>query len=196
MDLKRFDLIVLNSSGGKDSIAMIYEVCRMADAQGFPRSNIVVSHQCLGKMEWGGVTELVYEQAKMFGLPVTLSKRTANNSETLLEYAERRGKWPGSDTRWCTSDFKRAPGDKALIAARNEKGAKMVLNCYGFRAQESPARSKKNPYKMNKRLTFKNRKVKVYDWLPIHKWDTAKVWKTIKGIKVLKIFAPRYLVKI
>ena len=59
MKLNNYDLIIINSSGGKDSLAALYEVCRIAKDQDFPFSKIAVSHQDLGSMEWEGTKELV-----------------------------------------------------------------------------------------------------------------------------------------
>lgn len=50
--LHNYDLIVINSSGGKDSLCAIWEVCRIAQEQNYPKSKIVVSHQDLGAVEW------------------------------------------------------------------------------------------------------------------------------------------------
>lgn len=43
-DLHRIDLIIINSSGGKDSICAIHEVVRTATQQNYPLEKIVVSH--------------------------------------------------------------------------------------------------------------------------------------------------------
>jgi PP-loop superfamily ATP-utilizing enzyme len=68
VNLKSFRWIVVNSSGGKDSQTALTAVIRAADAQGFPRSQIVVSHQCLGESEWAGTLELARSQAEFYGL--------------------------------------------------------------------------------------------------------------------------------
>src|SRR5690606_2383428 len=98
MNLNDYDLIILNSSGGKDSLVELYEVTRLAKEQRYPLDRIVVSHQDLGEMEWQGTRELVKEQADFFGLKTYYSKRRNKNGyeETLLEYVERRGKWPSN----------------------------------------------------------------------------------------------------
>lgn len=36
MKLHGYTHIVINSSGGKDSLCALWEICRMADAQGYP----------------------------------------------------------------------------------------------------------------------------------------------------------------
>lgn len=182
MNVHEYDLIIINSSAGKDSLASIYEVCRLADEQGYPKERIKVSHQDLGRMEWPGTKELAAKQAEHFGLEIYYSKRRDKNGykEDLLEYAERRGAWPSNKQRWCTSDFKRGPGARVVTALTKplSKGAN-VLYVFGFRWEESPARAKKKLLTINKRLTNKSRTV--YDWCPILHWSTKKVWKEIKG---------------
>lgn len=180
-NLKDYDWIIINSSGGKDSLAAIWEVCNQAHAVNFPWDRIVISHQDLGRMEWPGTTDLVYEQAALFDLSVYVTRRRDNegNKESLLDYARRRGKWPSSQQRWCTSDFKRGPGSRVVTELCPGREKNRVLHVFGFRAEESPARSKKVAYERNKRLSTKNRIVD--DWLPIHDWSTKDVWTAIKG---------------
>jgi 3'-phosphoadenosine 5'-phosphosulfate sulfotransferase (PAPS reductase)/FAD synthetase len=184
MNLKDYDLIIINSSAGKDSLCSIYEVCRIAKEQSFPTSKIIVSHQDLGEAEWGGTKQLAEMQADLFDLDFFVSKRRDNNGyeETLLEYAERRGKWPSSTQRWCTSDFKRGPGARVVTAQTKNLGICKVLYVFGFRKEESPARAKKVTLKVNNMLTTKSRTV--YDWCPILDWSVEKVWETIHGNKL------------
>ena len=68
MELNNYDLIVINSSAGKDSLCSIWEVCRIAKEQNFSKRKIVVSHQDLGEAEWGGTKLLAEMQADLFGL--------------------------------------------------------------------------------------------------------------------------------
>jgi 3'-phosphoadenosine 5'-phosphosulfate sulfotransferase (PAPS reductase)/FAD synthetase len=180
MILQDYDIVIINSSAGKDSICALYEVCRLAKKQNFPIERIVVSHQDLGDMEWKGTRDLVKKQADFFGLKTYYSKRRNKNGyeETILEYVERRGKWPSNKQRYCTSDFKRGPGGRVVTSLTKELGKCKVLYVFGFRKDESPSRAKKEVLKLNKKLTTKNRIVN--DWLPIHDWNTKKVWSTIK----------------
>jgi len=179
MNLNDFDIIIINSSGGKDSHCALWEVCRLASEQGFPFEKMAVSHQDVGDMEWKGTKELVKKQADLFGLKTYYSKRIDKNGkeETLLEYVERRGKWPSNKQRYCNSDFKRGPGGRVVTALTKELGQCKVLYVFGFRKDESPSRAKKEVLKLNNQLTTKKRTV--YDWLPIHDWDTKQVWSII-----------------
>ena len=74
IQLKNYDLIIINSSGGKDSICSIFEICRLAQEQNYPKSKIVISHQDLGSAEWKGTADLVQTQADIFGLKTYYSK--------------------------------------------------------------------------------------------------------------------------
>jgi 3'-phosphoadenosine 5'-phosphosulfate sulfotransferase (PAPS reductase)/FAD synthetase len=179
-DLNSYDLVIINSSGGKDSLCCIWEVCRQANEQKYPLNKIVVSHQDLGEMEWKGTKELVKKQANLFGLKTYYTKRRNKNGyeEDLLEYIERRGKFPSSKQRYCTSDFKRGPGARVVTSLTRAIGICKVLYVFGFRKSESPARAKRLPFQLNKLLSTKKRTV--FDWLPIHEWSTKQVWDVIK----------------
>lgn len=180
INLHKYDIVIINSSGGKDSLCAVFEICRMADEQSYPRVNIVVSHQELGEAEWKGTKELAQKQSDLFGLKAYYSRRRnkAGYEETLLEYAERRGKWPANKQRYCTSDFKRGPGGRIVTQLTKELGECNVLYVFGFRKDESPSREKKEVLKLNKKLSTQKRTVQ--DYLPIHTWNTKQVWDTIK----------------
>jgi 3'-phosphoadenosine 5'-phosphosulfate sulfotransferase (PAPS reductase)/FAD synthetase len=182
--LKDYDLIIINSSAGKDSLCSIYEICRLAKLQGFPKNKIVVSHQDLGRMEWKGTKELAKKQADYFGLDFYISKRRDKNGyeEDLLEYVLRRGKWPSNAQRYCTSDFKRGPGARVVTELSKHLGECKVLYVFGFRKEESPFRDKKQKLLVNKRLTTRRRLV--HDYLPIHEWSTKEVWDIIRDYEL------------
>jgi 3'-phosphoadenosine 5'-phosphosulfate sulfotransferase (PAPS reductase)/FAD synthetase len=171
--------IIVNSSAGKDSQTALALVIRIADAQGYPRSQIVVSHQCLGDMEWPGTLELARKQAESYGLrfEVTRYRNKEGENLSLLDYVRKRGKWPDNKNRYCTSDFKRSPGGRVITQLFRESPGD-ILNVFGFRAEESPARRKKSPFVRNDR--FCTQKREVYDWLPIHDWTAEEVWTDIR----------------
>lgn len=205
-DLTTFRWIVVNSSGGKDSQVALHAVIQECDRQGVDRAKVVVSHQDLGQMEWDGTKDLVYQQAAHYGLRVEVSKyRNKEGKElSLLDYVRKRGKWPSNKQRYCTSDFKRAPGSRVITKLFRESPGD-IINVFGFRAQESPARAKKKEWVKNPRLSIKGRDV--WDWLPIHEMKEDEVWRIIhesgvpfhpaytKGMPRLScrfcIFAPR-----
>jgi 3'-phosphoadenosine 5'-phosphosulfate sulfotransferase (PAPS reductase)/FAD synthetase len=86
--------------------------------------------------------------------------------------------WPDSGNRWCTSEFKRGPGGRVLTSLFREAPGD-ILNVYGFRAEESPARAKRQVFSRNARFSTKSREV--WDWLPIRDWTKEQVWADIRA---------------
>jgi len=189
-NLKEYDLIIINSSGGKDSIACIWEMNRIIEDQKFNKKNVHISHQDLKNAEWKGTTDLVIAQAKFFGYQNHVSRyRDKNgNEKTFLDYAEQRGMFPSSTARWCTSEFKRGAGARVVTALSKPitkaKGKSKVLYCFGFRHDESPARKieKKIHLAIQPRLTTKKRTV--VECYPIQDWNAKKVWQVINKNKL------------
>jgi 3'-phosphoadenosine 5'-phosphosulfate sulfotransferase (PAPS reductase)/FAD synthetase len=179
IDLTQYRWIVVNSSGGKDSQTALRVVVNECHQQGVDRSRIVVSHQCLGRMEWEGTLDLVRKHASHYGLRLEVSKYRNKYGEekTLLDYVRKRGKWPDNKNRFCTSEFKRGPGGRVIVKLFRES-AGTILNVYGFRADESPARAKKKSFARNARFSSDAREV--FDWLPIHNLSEDEVWASIR----------------
>lgn len=182
MKLADWDVILVNSSAGKDSQAMLGEVTRLAREQGVIE-RVVVVHADLGRVEWAGTRELAEEQAAAYGAPrFEVVKRPQGD---LLEQIEARGMFPDNRNRYCTSDQKRGQVWKlitTLVAEKYEgKGAAKVrvLNCMGLRAAESSARAKKNPLELC--APASNGKREVWTWLPIFDWSVEQVWAAIKA---------------
>lgn len=176
LNLRDFDVIVINTSGGKDSQAMMDHVYSLAVNAGVV-DRLVALHANLGRVEWQGTTELAREQAEHYGIKFIECKREIND---LLEQVEARGMFPDQGNRYCTSDQKRDPSLKAVRKLDRQDGKRTrVLNCMGFRAEESPARSKRPVIEINKRGS--NGKREVLNWLPIHKWTVGEVWQTIRA---------------
>jgi 3'-phosphoadenosine 5'-phosphosulfate sulfotransferase (PAPS reductase)/FAD synthetase len=184
MNLNDYDLILVNTSGGKDSSVAAFVVTRMAEEWDV-KSRIVLVHATFAE-EWAGTVDLVRKQAEQLALPLVVVER----GEDLLKYVERRGMWPSSQQRYCTSDFKRAPIDKVITARAPglDKPAK-VLNVMGIRADESPARAKRQAFKHDERRT--NGRRIVDEWLPIFSMTLERVWAIIKanGIPVHPAYA-------
>lgn len=178
-DLTAWDWIVVNTSAGKDSQAMMSVVCRMARAQGV-LARVVAVHCDLGQVEWKGTRELAQEHAAAQGIPLRVIRREKGD---LLAQVEARGRWPDSGNRYCTSDQKRDQAAKVHTALAREAGLTMrparILNCMGFRAEESPARAKRPVLERDER-TSSGRK-EVWDWLPVHDWTVGQVWDEIRA---------------
>jgi 3'-phosphoadenosine 5'-phosphosulfate sulfotransferase (PAPS reductase)/FAD synthetase len=86
-DLHSYDHVVVNSSAGKDSQAMLTRMVELADEQGYPRDKLVVVHADLGRVEWEGTGTLAREQAEHYGLRFEVVQRAQND---LVEQIEER----------------------------------------------------------------------------------------------------------
>lgn len=173
-DLTTYDVILVNSSAGKDSQAMLDFVVELAAASAC-RNQIVIAHADLGREEWPGTKELAIEHAAHYGLPIEVVRR---EKRPLLEEVRARGKWPSSTVRFCTSFYKRDPILKLMTRLNRRFGiGARILNCYGFRAEESPRRRKLPQFQANLRAT--NGRRHVDDWLPIQDWTLRQVWDRI-----------------
>lgn len=176
MNLQDYDLVIVNTSGGKDSQTILRMVCGLAKTQGV-LARVVAVHAVLEE-EWQGTKELVQTQCDFYGVPVDYVKRPQGS---LLAQIERRGMWPSSGQRYCTSDHKRGQIAKVVNARSNalNKPHVRVLNVMGIRAAESPNRAKMQVITTNKRAS--NGKRTVVDWLPIFGWSEADVWADIRS---------------
>jgi 3'-phosphoadenosine 5'-phosphosulfate sulfotransferase (PAPS reductase)/FAD synthetase len=180
-DLTTYDWLVLNSSAGKDSQAMLDRVVELSDRALVPRSRLVVAHADLGRVEWPGPRELAEEQARHYGLEFIAVSRPQGD---LLDHIARRGMFPSPKARYCTSAHKRDQVLKVLtgLAERSRRWGVpycRILNCLGLRAQESPARASRRPIALNAMAS--NGRRRVDDWLPLHRWTAEEVWARIRA---------------
>lgn len=192
-DLASYDLILINTSAGKDSAAMLDYVHERARKAGIA-DRLVVLHADLGEMEWPGTPELAHEHASHYGLPFVKVKRRQGD---LLSHVEGRGMWPDAQNRYCTSQHKSGPlltAVTALVSEINYKrllphGGRLsllkklgmrpvrILNAMGMRALESPARAKKPALARDEAASNGRRLVE--RWLPIHDWTLDEVWRRV-----------------
>lgn len=177
-DLSSYDLILLNTSGGKDSSVAAFYVARLAEMAGV-KDRVLLAHATF-REEWEGVVDIVHQQAEQLFLPVEVVGRW----ESLLDYVRRRRMWPSSQQRYCTSDFKRAPIDKVITSRAPwlDGRPSRVLNVMGIRAQESPVRAKRVEFERDLRRT--NGKRIVDDWFPIFDWKLEEVWRIIRKYRI------------
>lgn len=188
--LADFDIILLNSSGGKDSQAMLDHVARMMDAQGIARSTAIVVHADLGRVEWEGTKQLAADQAAAYGFQFRVVARDGDLLDQIIDRRvslDSKGKvaapaWPSSAARFCTSDQKTGQVVKLMTQLVKDSGVTgrpvRILNALGIRAEESPARAKKCAYGPD---SASNGKREVVRWLPIFDWTTTQVWDAIKA---------------
>jgi len=192
VSLADYDLVLINSSAGKDSQAMLDLLVTQADSEGISRDKLVVVHADLGRVEWQGTRELAEKQAAHYGLRFEVVRRPQGD---LLQQVEDRaaalaakGKnappWPSSSARYCTSDQKRGQVKRLVTQLTNELQAAgiarpKILNCLGIRAQESAARAKKESFSIEDK-TFSNGKRRVDTYYPIFAWSADQVWARIR----------------
>lgn len=181
-DLSSYRWLVINSSAGKDSQAMLDFLVEQADLAGVPRERLVVAHADLGRVEWPGTRELAEEQARHYSLEFHAIPRPQGD---LLQHIALRGMFPSPPIRWCTSDHKRTQILRLLThltaraLAEGTTPPVRILNCLGMRAEESSARARRTPFSLDERAS--NGKRWVDTWLPIHSWNVQQVWQRIRA---------------
>lgn len=176
-NLADYDVILVNSSAGKDSQAMLDYVAELARAAGVS-DRVTVLHNDLGAVEWPGTAELAAEQAAHYGLRFEMRHREQG---LLLEQVRQRGMFPDARNRYCTSDQKRGPSRKLVTQLVRELGLNRqarVLYCLGLRAEESSGRAKKPDLQVDPSASSGVREVTV--WLPILRWTEQQVWDRIR----------------
>ena len=158
-------------SGGKDGQAGT----KVTHNWGFPIEGLI--HADLGKVEWEESLPMCQRQSEELNIPLFVVKRA--DGLGLLEYWQKRmhklqGKgipfWSSSASRYCTSDLKRGP----INAFFTSTGHNFIISCEGIRAEESPARAKKEP------LTVRDNSSKYY-----------KYWHATKIVGRKKIYKPK-----
>ena len=144
INLKDYDIIMINTSAGKDSQAMLDYIVEQATQAGV-MGRLVAVHADLGRVEWQGTRELAEAQARHYDIRFEIVKK---NGGDLLEHIEKRGMWPSNNARYCTGDYKRAPVRTLMTRLVEERGWEKgnprirILNCMGLRAEESTPRGK------------------------------------------------------
>jgi 3'-phosphoadenosine 5'-phosphosulfate sulfotransferase (PAPS reductase)/FAD synthetase len=180
VNLRDYDIILINTSAGKDSQAMLDYIVEQARVEGV-MDRLVAVHADLGRVEWQGTRELAEAQAKHYNIRFEVVKK---NGGDLLEHIEKRGMWPSNQQRYCTSDYKRAPVRTLMTRLVQESGWQKgdsrirILNCMGLRAEESPPRAKREPFRHDDSASNKTKR-DVDEWLPIQSWSEREVWKRI-----------------
>lgn len=167
--IERGALFVVNHSAGKDSQAMAIKLREI-----IPDEQLLVIHADLGEIEWAG--NLDHIRSTIGDLPMIVCR---NANKTFLEMVQWRGMWPSPQHRQCTSDLKRGPIEREVrryLKAHPQFNG-LIVNCMGIRSQESPARSKQQPFRFNARNSKAGREW--YDWLPIFKMTKNEVFDSI-----------------
>lgn len=186
-------------SGGKDGQAMVKSLLD----NGHKITGLI--HADLGRIEWPESLPMCETLSTRFNIPLHVVTRS--DGAGLVEHWQRRLQtlkgqnkpfWSSSSSRYCTSDLKRAPIDKFL----NSTGHKLIISCEGIRADESAARSKKEPFTVRhnsssfyKGMTveealanFRPDKKLILTYYPIFNYTTEDVWNTygLKSIDLIR----------
>lgn len=189
-DLTLYDIILVNTSAGKDSQVMLDLVWKLATILGV-QDRIVAVHCDLGRSEWAGTRALAQRQCDRYGIPMHVISRPQGDLLHQVEF--ERKKWPSRSARFCTSDHKYAQATKVitkLVTAHNLKvwgtakapkgtAPVRVLSCLGLRASESTERAQAPVFERDERGSSGVRTID--RWLPIHAWTETQVWDHIRA---------------
>jgi 3'-phosphoadenosine 5'-phosphosulfate sulfotransferase (PAPS reductase)/FAD synthetase len=187
-DLAAYDVLLVNSSGGKDCQTMLDCVHERALEQGVA-DRITVVHADLGEVEWPDTRELARAQAARYAVRFELVAAR----DGLLERTERRGMWPDAARRWCTSDLKRGPVRTVMTRLARELDTvhrPRILNLIGLRAEESPARARRAPLAVDDAASSGRREVT--QCLPLFHWRLEHVWRRIAASVAADLVHPAY----
>lgn len=114
-DLRFYDVILVNSSAGKDSIVTALVLARMAAEQGVS-DRLVMVHADLGLVEWEGSAELAAEHAAILGMPFEVVRKPVDFLERIVAY----GMWPSRSSRFCTGEYKTSEVEKLTTRMTEE----------------------------------------------------------------------------
>jgi 3'-phosphoadenosine 5'-phosphosulfate sulfotransferase (PAPS reductase)/FAD synthetase len=95
IDIASYDVVLVNSSAGKDSQAMLDYMVELCDKHSI-RSRMVVVHCDLGRVEWEGTRALAEEHADHYGLRFEV---VARDRDLLHQVEHERRKWPDAARR-------------------------------------------------------------------------------------------------
>ena len=87
VDLRKWDIIVISTSGGKDSQAMLDAIVELAERFGV-RDRLVCVHADLGRVEWEGARELAETQAAHYSIPFIVVSRTGTLSGGQMKWTQ------------------------------------------------------------------------------------------------------------
>ncbi len=168
--------LVISISGGKDSQALLSSLLTARATHGWT-GRVVAIHADLGRAEWNETPAFVRAMAAKYDVELVIVRRTKGDLverwQARMAQLKGTGKpfWSSSQSRYCTSDLKRDPIDKYLRTFDH------VVCAMGLRADESPARAKKQVCQVRSRID--NSKRDAMDWNPIHHWTLDDVWAEI-----------------
>lgn len=188
-------VLAINISGGKDSQAMAIALLKEYKHRGWA-GQIVAIHANLGRADWEETlpfSRLIAAQSGITLEVVAAEGDLVDRMEQRLIKLDGTGKpfWPSPAARYCTSDLKRSPINKAL------RRYPLIISAAGIRAEESADRAKLQPLSIRKNITSSllqdlplEEAIQVHfdfsqqgedrrlalDWFPIFDWKVEEVW--------------------
>lgn len=182
LDLRQFDKIFISVSGGKDSHAMLFLVRDLADRQGVPRDKLLAMYADTG-MEWHNAGEHVQALCKAAGVDLKIVYPVRPMIEKFkFRFGQIEGRitkcgFPNPACRYCTSEQKVAPMDKAI-----NKFSGKLLKVTGERWAESKARSTYSEFVSVSRLNSRDRQV--FGWRPMLAFSESDIWTMVRDTGV------------
>lgn len=170
IDLTRYSLIVVSTSGGKDSMCVSLETIQEARRQKVGHRVICVN--CDTGADWPNTEEIVRQHCDCLKIPLHIVKPNIS----IPDYIARRGKFPSMACRFCTR-LKTGAIDKLIRHLYPAKTEAELLSVTGERREESRHREKLAEYEPHQVLTAGKRRV--FHYRPILDWTLEKVWQTI-----------------
>ena len=178
--------VAIGVSGGKDSCAVAFAVCRHLDEIGHRGPRILV-HSDLGRVEWADSAPTCKRLAAALGLELITVRRGAgdmmdrwqsrweSNMERYrnLECVKLILPWSTAAMRFCTSELKTAIICRDLVV---RFPGQTILSVSGIRRQESSNRAKAPITKPQNKLTSAKYQTSGLDWQPILDWTLDDVW--------------------
>ena len=87
VSLHDYDVVLINISAGKDSMALLVAIVELARTQGYDLDRIIAVHCDLGRVEWAGTADLAEEHARVMGVSYL---RVANKVDLLDQVRQRK----------------------------------------------------------------------------------------------------------
>ena len=176
--LRRYDALVVSSSGGKDSQAAVHRAATLADDAGV-LDRMVVLHLDLGSAEWAGAADVAGAQAAHYGVRFEVRRREQG---TLLDLVRHRGMRMSARARYCTSSMKRDVARKFYTEVARSVSVPgrpaRLLTALGIRAEESRSRASRPALAVDRVVSTGRKEVTV--WHPVLRLSTEQVWRTIR----------------
>lgn len=196
-DFGSYDWIVINTSAGKDSLAMLAALRDELSDEDMKR--VVVVHCDLGRVEWEGTRELAERQATALGF---VNFEIVARKQDLLDQILQRRMFPGPSGRYCTSDQKTAQVHKLFTRLAKQSRANgverqvRILSCLGFTPDEGgtscdDVQANGTTWKGRRadecaKVLYTEKKPSngtkhVDKYYPLHDWTVADVWNLIRS---------------